>query len=78
MDLFVRMVDKSFRKDIKDQTSTTGLVFNSAEVPEACQVLRRRALRMDDGYDNRIKKTAREHPKQDSGTRTDVGKGKEP
>ena len=82
VDLFVRAADKSFRKDItillEDRTSTTGLVSNWAEVPEACRVLRRRALRMEDGYDNRIKTIARENPKQDSGTRTDVGKGKEP
>ena len=33
---------------------------------------------MEDGYDNRIKTTTREHPKQESGTRTDDSKGKEP
>ena len=33
---------------------------------------------MEDGYDNRIKTTTREHPKQESGTRMDDSKGKEP
>ena len=69
VDLFVRATDKSFRKDmtilLEDRTSTTGLVSDWAEVLEACRVLRKRALRMEDGYDNRIKTTAREHPKQE-------------
>ena len=76
------MAYKSFRKDItillEDRTSTTGLVSDWAEVIEACLVLRRRALRIEDGYDNRIKTTTREHPKQESGTRMDDSKGKEP
>ena len=69
VDLFVRATDKSFRKGmtilLEDRTSTTGLVSDWAEVLEACRVLRRRAPRMEDGYDNRIKTTAREHPKQE-------------
>ena len=47
VDLFVRAANKFFRKDItillEDRTSTTGLVSDWPEVPEACRVLRRRA-----------------------------------
>ena len=67
VDLFVRATDKSFRKDmtilLEDRTSTTGLVSDWAEVAEACRVRRRRTLRMEDGYDNKIKTTTRERPK---------------
>ena len=82
MDLFVPTADKSFRKDItillQDRTSTTGLVSDWAEVLEACRVLRRRALRMEYDYDNIIKTTVREHPKQESYSGMDDSKGKEP
>ena len=72
------MVDKSFRNDIiillEDQTSMTGLVFDWAKIPEACRLLRRRVLRMEDGYDIEIKTTNTEHPKQESRTKRMLAK----
>jgi hypothetical protein len=82
VDLFVQTADKGFRKHItillEDRTSTTGLVPNWAEVPEACRALRRRASRMEDDYDSRKKTTVREPPRQQEVIRAKAGNGKEP
>ena len=64
LDLFVRATNKSFRKDItillQDRTSMIDLVSDWAKVPEICQILRTKALRMEDSYEKLTKTIARE------------------